>query len=38
MLDLAYISATLVFFALLLLYVRFCARLGRTPAANASKP
>ncbi len=30
MLDLVYTGGTLTFFALMLLYVRFCHRLGRT--------
>jgi hypothetical protein len=38
MLDLMYMCATIAFFALALLYVRFCARLGRTPPPDDSKP
>ena len=35
MLDLAYVALTLVFFALMLAYVRACAALGRAGAPEA---
>ena len=36
MIDLAYVLGTLAFFALMLLYVRGCARLGRGGATEST--
>ena len=35
MLDLAYVAGTIAFFALMLAYVSFCARLGKPEAGAA---
>ena len=36
MLDLAYVAGTVAFFALMLGYVAFCARLGKTESSATS--
>ena len=38
MYDIAYLAGTALFFALMLGYVRACDRLGRTAAAESSRP
>ena len=38
MLDLFYLAGTIAFFGLMLAYVSFCDRLGRSDANDASKP
>lgn len=38
MLDLAYIALTVVFFALMIAYVRGCERLGREPTGEEQRP
>jgi len=38
MLDLLYVALTVGFFALMLAYVRGCARLGREPGAQDERP
>lgn len=38
MLDLLYLAGTIAFFGLMLGYVSFCDRLGRSDANDATKP
>ena len=38
MLDLVYIASTIAFFAMLLLYVRFCGHLGRSKESEEKAP
>jgi hypothetical protein len=38
MLDLFYVASTIAFFAMLLLYVRFCERLGRSKESEEKAP
>jgi len=38
MLDLVYIASTIAFFAMLLLYVRFCEHLGRSKETEEKAP
>ncbi|HEY5491126.1 MAG TPA: hypothetical protein VIK25_08010 [Gemmatimonadaceae bacterium] len=38
MIDLAYLAGSVLFFALMLGYVRACERLGRTSSAESTRP